>query len=255
MDEISGRPLKLESLRALAANSLTNEAPLRALHSGFRGRPPQHFLAARDTHTPKERPDFRVHVLGPLEDRNVIHDMDLPTTQAYLRHLEAATATAEPVSCQRRSFARHFTIPPADYEDGKLSPVAPDETKEIARTVMGDDDLATVASLDKTISSTSLIPKFESGGAFLIPLGTPTRHLGYQRTSGSGPPAPRCTQCGRGRRSDATRLAKLRRRAKRVILSYHADAVKRHTGAARYRDKSQIPLLKEARHGQTETQQ
>jgi hypothetical protein len=110
VDEISGRPLELESLRALGANSLTNEAPMRALHSGFRGRPPRHFLAARDTCTPEERSDLRVHVLGPLEDRNVIRDMDLPTGQSYLRYLEAATATAEPVSSQCRSFARHFTI-------------------------------------------------------------------------------------------------------------------------------------------------
>lgn len=58
VDEISGRPLELESLRALAANSLTDRAPLRTLHSGFRGRPPRRFLAA-DTHTPEERSDLR----------------------------------------------------------------------------------------------------------------------------------------------------------------------------------------------------
>lgn len=147
MDEISGRPLELESLRALAANSPTNKAPMRTLHSGFRGRPPRRFLAA-DTHTPEERSDLRVHVLGPLEDCNVIRDMDPPTGQSCLRHLAAATAAAEPVNSQRRSFGQHFTIALADYRDGELSQSPP---------------------------------------------GTSTGHLGGQRTSGSGPPAPRCT--------------------------------------------------------------
>jgi len=191
VDEISGRPLELESLRALAANSLTNKAPLRTLHSGFRGRPPRRFLAA-DTHTPEGRSDLRVHVLGPLEDRNVIRDMDLPTGQSCLRHLAAATAAAEPVSSQRRSFARHFTIALADYKDGKLSPVAP-----------GDVHWAPERPTNIRIwaAGTSVHP----GRVW--------------------PEIPR-----------DTRLAKLRRRAKRVILSYRADPVQRHTGAARYRD-------------------
>ena len=104
VDEISGRPRDRELLRALAANSLNNEATMQALHSGFRGRRPRRFLAARDTHTLEERSDLMVHVLSPLKDRNVIREMD-PPAGSYLRHLAAATAAAEPVSSRRRPFA------------------------------------------------------------------------------------------------------------------------------------------------------
>jgi hypothetical protein len=46
-------PRPAEALRALALNSLTNEAAMRTLHSGFRGLQPRRFLAARETHTPR----------------------------------------------------------------------------------------------------------------------------------------------------------------------------------------------------------
>jgi hypothetical protein len=126
--------------------------------------------------------------------------------------------------------------PPADYEDGKLSPVAPDEIKEIARTVMGDDDLAMVASLDKAINSTSLIPKFEFGGAFLIPLGTPTGVPGLPtniRIRATGVLVHPVRAWPEIRR-DAARQAPQAGEARHP--SYRADPVKRHTGAARYRD-------------------
>ena len=161
-----------EALQALAANSLANEAAMRTLHSGFRGRPPRRFLAARDTYAPEECPGLTVHVLGPSKDRDVIRDMDPPSGQSYLRHLEghlaAATAATEPVGSQRRPFARHFTIAPADYEGGDAGPVASDDIKQIARTVMRDDDLAAAVSLDKAINGTSLMLMFEFGNAFLL---------------------------------------------------------------------------------------
>jgi hypothetical protein len=196
-----------------------------------------------------------------LKDRNIIRDMDPPARQSYLRHLAAATAAAEPVNSRRRPFARHFTIAPADYEGGKLSPVAPDEIKEIAMTMMGDDDLAAVVSLDKAINGTSLMPKFEFGSAFLIPPGTPSGHLECcpaTTLAESWPPAPTFDRVGHhgshnatpgripGRRAanehpdvgrrrlgapsagvageipPETLLAQLHKRAKRVILSDHA---------------------------------
>ncbi len=161
-------PGPAKALRALAANSLTNEGAMWTLHSGFRGRPPRCFLAARDTHILKECPGLTMHVLGPSKDRDVIRDMDPPAGQSYLRYLAAAAAAAEPVSSQSRPFARHFTIAPADYEDGELGPVAPDEIKRCARTAMHDDDLAAAVSLDKAINGTSLMLMFEFGSAFLL---------------------------------------------------------------------------------------
>ena len=140
---------------------------MRTLHGGFRGRPPRRFLAARDTYIPEECPGLTVHVLGPSKDRDVVRDMDPPAGQSYLRYL-ATAAAAEPGSSQRRPFARHFTIAPADYEGGKAGPVAPDEIKRTARTVMRDDDLAAAVSLDKAINGTSLMLMFEFGSAFLL---------------------------------------------------------------------------------------
>lgn len=157
-----------EALRALAANSLSNEAAMRTLHSGFRGRPARHFLAAPGTHSPEDYPGLVVHVLGPSKDPDVIRDMDPPTGQSYLRHLTAPNTDAPAVSPQRRPFARHFTIAPADYESGELGPVATDRVKQTARTVVCDDDLAAAVSLDKAVNGTSLMLMFEFGHAYLL---------------------------------------------------------------------------------------
>jgi hypothetical protein len=209
VDEISGRPLDLELLRALAANSLNNEATMRAMHSGFRGRRRRRFLAARDTHTLEERSDLMVHVLGTLKDRNVIRDMDPPARQSYLRHLAAATAAAEPVSSRRRPFARLHDRA-SGLRGRQPEPGRPDEIKEIAMTMMPDDDLAVVVSLDRAINGTSLMPKFEFGSAFLIPPGDAqwasgmlprddiSRELTARTHLRQGRP-PRQSQCDTGR--------------------------------------------------------
>jgi beta-lactamase superfamily II metal-dependent hydrolase len=154
--------------RALAANSISNEAAMRTLHSGFRGRPARSFLAAPGTHSPEDCPGLTVHILGPSKDPDVIRDMDPPTGQSYLRHLAASNSDAPPVGHQRRPFAGHFTIAPEDYESGGLGPVVPDAVKQTARTVMCDDDLAAAVSLDKAVNGTSLMLMFEFGSAFLL---------------------------------------------------------------------------------------
>ncbi|GIH02474.1 hypothetical protein Rhe02_05410 [Rhizocola hellebori] len=158
---------RIEALRALAANSLSNEAAMKTLHSGFRGNPVRRFLSTTNTKSIVAQgcENLTVHVLGPSRDPEVIRDMDPPAGQSYLRFGNGSGPAAG--SAPDRPFARSFTLSPADYESVYEGGVS-EEIKAAAVSMMRDDDLATAVSLDKAVNGTSLMLMFEFGEAFLL---------------------------------------------------------------------------------------
>jgi hypothetical protein len=163
-----------ESLRSLAANSLTNEPAMRTLHSGFRGRPMRRFVSTSEQAVPVDDcPGLTIHVLGPARDLDVVRDMNPPSGQSYLR-FGAAPAGVEPMhpshdeTQARGPFARSFGISPMDYELQRVGPILDDRTKQAAAETMRDDDFAAAVSLDKAVNGTSLMLMFEFHDAFLL---------------------------------------------------------------------------------------
>jgi beta-lactamase superfamily II metal-dependent hydrolase len=174
-----------DALRALVANSLTNEEAMRTLHRGFRGQPLRRFLSADDPDTirPENCAELTIHVLGPSRDPEVIRDMDPPSGQSYLRYIPQAAAesgarsggsTAE-LSSVHKPFARNFTLVPEEYEanaqgpdEEKRGPIVEESIKDAAASFMRDDDVSAAVSLDKAVNGTSLMMMFEFRKAFLL---------------------------------------------------------------------------------------
>lgn len=170
----TGDPEAVAALRALAANSLTNESAMRTLHRGFRGSPQRRFLAARDAGplTPAGCPGLAVHVLGPSRDIDVIREMDPPGGQSFLRFLDAGTrlgSGAPTEGADAGPFSRNFRISPAEHESGQRhGPAASPEIKAAAAGTMMAADFAAAVSLDKAINGTSLMLMFAFRGAYLL---------------------------------------------------------------------------------------
>jgi len=173
-------PQRLDSLRELVANSLTNEDAMATLRSGFRGRARRRFLGAGDPPlSPPSCPGLTVHVLGPSRDPQVIREMDPPAGQSYLRYMEEAAPT-EPTSetllestqaarlATHRPFQRTFTLTADSYLKHWPHLALDDDIKDAAAGIMRDDDLAAAVSLDKAVNNTSLMLMFEIGDAFLL---------------------------------------------------------------------------------------
>ena len=167
-------PHMKDSLRGLAANSLTNESAMRTLHQGFSGRAIRRFLSTSPEPIVFETcPDLRVHVLGPSRTEAVIRDMDPPSGQSYLRFNQAPeTERSSRVPTQYRTrgpFQRNLSMACPDYEaEPEFGAPLADDIKAAASAMMRDDDLATAVSLEKAVNGTSLMLMFEYRGAFLL---------------------------------------------------------------------------------------
>jgi beta-lactamase superfamily II metal-dependent hydrolase len=163
-----------DSLRAMVANSLTNDAAMRTLHRGFSGKPDRLFLSASETTTiePAACPGLTVHVLGPSRDEATIRDMDPPPGQSYLR-FGAAPPPGVPVERSASSesqgpFAKSFVLDEDRYEASYQTKRLGGALKGKASGIMRDTDLATAVSLEKAVNGTSLMLMFEFGSAFLL---------------------------------------------------------------------------------------
>lgn len=167
-------PDAVTALRALAANSLTNESAMRTLHRGFRGAAKRRFLAAgaAEPMTFAACPGLAVHVLGPSRDVDVVREMDPPGGQSFLRFLDAGNkrGTGAPTEgADTGPFSRNFRISPAEHESGQRhGPVAPAEIKAAAAAAMTAADFAAAVSLDKAVNGTSLMLMFAFRGAYLL---------------------------------------------------------------------------------------
>jgi hypothetical protein len=169
---------KATAMRALVANSLTNESAMRTLHRGFRGNPRRSFLPAEGQVVDMmvaPCPGLVVHVIGPSRDPEVIRDMDPPSGQSYLRYLGMSDSIdpnfvtndkSTPVA--HKPFARSFTFSQEEYEGDGVGPILEQPIKEAAASMMREDDLAAAVSLDKAVNGTSLVLMFEFRDAFLL---------------------------------------------------------------------------------------
>jgi beta-lactamase superfamily II metal-dependent hydrolase len=161
-----------ESLRAMVANSLTNETAMRTLHQGFAGKPRRRFVSSEDgpTLATPTCPGLTVHVLGPAKDEATIRDMDPPSGQSYLR-FGAAPPPGPGDSRYRPAFSETQRPFPARFVVGTkiLTDATNDQRiKDAAAGVVRDGDLATAVSLDKAVNGTSLMLVFEYGDAYLL---------------------------------------------------------------------------------------
>lgn len=161
-----------DSLRAMVANSLTNEGAMQTLHHGFSGKPSRRFLSTPETTTihPTDCPGLTVHVLGPSRDEATIRDLDPPSSQSYLRFGATpppgvpAERSPSAVSESNRPFARSYVLDEGNYTGRKLGGAL----KRKAAGLMRETDLATAVSLDKAVNGTSLMFMFEFGSAYLL---------------------------------------------------------------------------------------
>lgn len=151
--------------RLLVDNALSNEAAMKALHSGFEGRAQRRFLPTVDrsqaTFTTAALPGVTVHVLGPARDKEVIRDMTPPRGEAYLR-LRAAPldpATGRP----KAPFGKRLETdapPPGVVFDA--------EERRKLREAAAFADLDAAVALDQAVNGTSLMIVLEIAGTHLL---------------------------------------------------------------------------------------
>jgi beta-lactamase superfamily II metal-dependent hydrolase len=167
-DDIRRLGLNDLGLRALVANSLSNESAMNTLHHGFSGGPRRKFLTGRmQTLKPALLPGVRVHVLGPSRDEDVIREMDPPEGQSFLRARDPSRALTD--GRREGPFGSRFRLTPAAMK--KIGPsellLSRGQTAFLEELAQGDP-LLVAAALEKAVNGTSLMLAFEVGKAMLL---------------------------------------------------------------------------------------
>ena len=163
------------ALSAVALNALTNEKAMALLHGGFLGRPPRHFLPAKDTICEAREiaglPGAKIHVLGPPRDKAALGRMDPPKGSAYLRARAAAAdgeAAAAPETSATPAFGRYWQrdrawfdkhFPKSSFDGDDLTAV--DDLDE-------EPDGSLAAAIDRAVNNTSLMLMFEVDDQWLL---------------------------------------------------------------------------------------
>ena len=162
---------RLELMRDLALNALSNEEAMRTLHHGFLGAPLRRFLPQNGTNKTwfetKILPGVAVHVLGPSRDFDVIRDMDPPAGQSYLK---LAEVTERGRKGAPDPFGPDWFVEPGKYatEYGSLAAALTlDDRMGIQNVGTGFDELV-AATLDKAVNGTSLMLVLQVGRATLL---------------------------------------------------------------------------------------
>ena len=163
------QPAKVQPLLDLVTNSLSNEAAMRTLHRGFRGRPKHRFLSTGRPAVlaPEDLPGLTVHVLGPSRDEKVIRDMDPPAGQSYLRFVDGGPAASD-ATAAHRPFGRQFSFDEASYVANWANLALDPAIKQSAADMTEGDDVAAAVAIDKAVNGTSLMLMFEFGDAYLL---------------------------------------------------------------------------------------
>lgn len=156
----------LERPQVLVANALmlSNEKPMKTLHSGFSGQPERRFLPIKppDNRSLKTDalPGVKIHVLGPTRERDVIRDMDPPKGESFLRMRGA-------VDLQTGKPPAPFTAEFQHKEYSGTGTFLTGDGPEIRRA--GSlTELAVAVALDKAVNGTSLMLILEISGTFLL---------------------------------------------------------------------------------------
>jgi beta-lactamase superfamily II metal-dependent hydrolase len=162
-----------------AMNSLTNEAAMVTLQSGFAGAPPRRYLPINGAALPAPaRPPGLtaglIHILGPSHDPAVLRHMEPPASETYRSIVPTAIdSDSIPVVARPTPFPAALTLTQAEYESqySILAKALPKATRGriINIGATGERDLlATIAGLDNAINNTSLIITLEVGDDVLL---------------------------------------------------------------------------------------
>lgn len=156
---------ELRRYQDIVANALmlSNEKPMKTLHSGFSGSPLRRFLPTTSDGRLVETdvlPGVKVHVLGPSRRRDIIRDMDPPKGESFLRMRTFAESDRGELPApfspefRRTKYVGAGTLPASDLgriqQAGSLS------------------ELAVAVALDKAVNGTSLMLILEIAGTFLL---------------------------------------------------------------------------------------
>ena len=166
-DQDDGPSERLDPVRELTLNALSNETAMATLHSGFSGNPLRRFLpGSGDTDDSRSfrtaaLPGVAIHVLGPSRDENVIRDMDPESGGAYLRMSEEANRAPEDACRPFGDEFEHAAVP-------NISDVFfPDDPDKIMSGPTASD-LEVAVALDKAVNGTSLVIVLEVRGKYLL---------------------------------------------------------------------------------------
>lgn len=161
-----------------AMNSLTNEAAMITLHSGFAGSPTRRYLPADGVALPAPaRPRGLtaglLHVLGPSHDLAVLRQMEPPTSESYRRLVRAMLTGGFPAASLPAPFPAALMLTHEQYAhhypvlDKALSKSIRGRIINASDTV-NQDRIATLAGLENAINNTSLILALEVGDDVLL---------------------------------------------------------------------------------------
>ena len=162
--------VRLNELKTLVDNSLTNAEAMATLHHGFAGRPLRRFFPEKTDGGPTiaaaTLPGVTVHLLGPSRDPGIIREMNPPIGESFLRLLDDEPE-AEPL---RSPFAGGWWADTAAFAPGgpyaHLAVGAKD--RHAISTLDDGSGLAAAVALEKAVNGTSLMLMFEFGKAFLL---------------------------------------------------------------------------------------
>jgi hypothetical protein len=154
----------------LVENELTNPAAMARLHAGFAGTPKRRYFpnpnVEPDSFDLPGLPEVRVHMLGPIRDRNVVKDTEPPAAERWFSALTNDDDTDTLVT--HRLFDPVFLMSPEDirrdYHDLYLTKA--DRAKLATDVTL--DALAAAALVSNTTNNTSLFFVLEIQGTKLL---------------------------------------------------------------------------------------
>ena len=162
-----------------AANSLTNEAAMATLQSGFAGPTARRYLPVGGLALPTiaHPPGLTAglaHVLGPSHDPAVLRHMDPPGSESYRSFaLASIPAKDAPAAARPSPFPAALAMTETQYKNQyrDLWDAVPASTRNRivnANSTGNQDPLAAIAGLDNAINNTSLILSLEVGDHVLL---------------------------------------------------------------------------------------
>jgi Predicted hydrolase (metallo-beta-lactamase superfamily) len=160
----------VDTANALIGNSLTNDAAMGVLHSGFAGSPVRYFMPRKDPTDPRSSrfttdalPGVTVQVLGPPRDEATIRDTNPPDGKAFLKLNAAGTELGQ---AGRSLPFDAWVIADRDYRTTY-------EHLDLARlgdvvNAGRDEPGALAVALEQSVNNTSLMLMFEFGRHHLL---------------------------------------------------------------------------------------
>ena len=164
-----GAPLRgpagvsLALAEALLKNSLTNEAAMETLHTGFKGSPLRRYLSVQDQPLEIGTSGVSIHVLAPSRDEAVIRDLDPPPGESWRQVADMAVAQGAAAAAQHVPFDEDWALSRAIFDDISEFSSLRISGQQIGaiRRALGEDLVLAAASLEKAVNGTSIMLAIE----------------------------------------------------------------------------------------------